>query len=196
MNGAPNEVSSIAHINNLKLQFLKPVSCTNKSNNSISVICLLTVKCLNSSLSGSSIWPRGRILTGTTSSGRIRLINNGNEWTLHIPQNFGNGASPSYQGNSFLGGSYSSSKIQSLIFTAQADWADRQKVKHKSFPKIDFAKYLKTLDIWITYDNRCKKKQQKTLISTTTITHILWKTNIKKCIGINSTTRGSTKRRV
>ena len=58
--------------------------------NSISVICLHTVKWLN-----SSIWPIDRTLTGTTTLGQSGPGSDSNEGILQIPQSSGTGNSPS-----------------------------------------------------------------------------------------------------
>ena len=81
----------------------------------------------------SSIWPIDKVLSGATTPSQSRAGNDGNEGVLHIPPNSSiTETSPSdclvsYLGHS-LEGSYSSAKVQSVYFTAPADWAIQVRV--------------------------------------------------------------------
>ena len=72
-----------------------------------------------------------RAQSGATTPGQSGPGSDGNEGVLRIPQSSSTaGTSPSdclvsYPGHS-LGGSYPSSEVQSVYFTAPADWAELQ----------------------------------------------------------------------
>ena len=74
------------------------------SNNLTPVICLRTVKCLNSSI--ESIY---RILTLTTIPGQSGPGINGNKGALHIPQSLASYSLVLYPSHSLVGCSYPSS---------------------------------------------------------------------------------------
>ena len=79
-------------------------------------------------MSNSYILPIDRTLSGATTLGQSEPGSDGNEEVLHIPQSSSiTGASLSdclvlHPGHS-LGEFYSSAEIQSVYFTAPADWA-------------------------------------------------------------------------
>ena len=91
-------------------------------NNSTSVICLHTVKWLN-----SSIWAIDGTLTDTTTSGQSGPGSNGNEGVLYIPQRTKTEPSPSdrlvlHPGHSLKGVLSTSAEMQLVHSTAPANW--------------------------------------------------------------------------
>ena len=78
-------------------------------------------------MSNSSIWPIDRTLSGATTPGQSRPGSDSNEGVLHIPQIFSiteaslSDCLVSYQGHSLLE-SYLSAEMQSVYFTAPANW--------------------------------------------------------------------------
>ena len=78
----------------------------------------------------SSIWPKDRTLSGTTTLGHCGPGSNGNQRVLCIPQSSSiTGASPSDCLESYPGylleESYPSVKMQSLYSTTLADWTEK-----------------------------------------------------------------------
>ena len=123
--------------------------------NSTSVICLDTVKSLNSSISNNSIWHKSFLCIQFKMSNssiwptdRTLFYHSRSEWhgsddnveVLHIPQSSKTRASPSdclmpYPGH-LLGDSYHSAEMQLLYSTTPADcamsWSEIPKVENVS----------------------------------------------------------------
>ena len=81
-------------------------------------------------MANSSIWPIDQTLSGATTSGQSGPGSDSNEGVFRIPQSSNiTGASPSncltsYPGHLF-GEFYLPAEVQSVYFTATADWATR-----------------------------------------------------------------------
>ena len=90
--------------------------------------CLHRVKCQNSSISNSSIWPIDWVLSGATTVVLSELGSNGHKGVIRIPQNTSNTWASlsdylvSYPGHK-IEDFFPFAEMQSVYPTSQADWA-------------------------------------------------------------------------